>query len=425
MNHQAVVDLGFGDSGKGSTVDFLCAEAQEEGRPINRVVRFNGGHQAAHNVVMADGRYHTFSQYGSGTFRGVPTLLTKFMVVEPIGFMRERDHLLEIEASPSLYEATLPLVTVDRECLITTPWHMALNHAAEDERGDKPHGSCGVGFGQTIAYELDYPFWGPRVKDIADRPRLLQKLHALRGHCRASNIPIDNDIDETVAAYEKWANTVVIANSKNINHIISRGPCVFEGAQGVLLDEWHGFHPHTTWSTTTYENINDLVGKDDEVERLGVLRSYTTRHGAGPLPTESDVLTTLLREAHNDDAGKQGEFRCGDFDAVAHEYAVRVCGRVDGLVVTHMDALDKANLRICWAYMKQAKDLLELEIQHPHNLAAQERVTKALFGTSVFSDSVKNAHTMLIDIQFRLKVPVVLTSWGPTAEDKRRELTRV
>jgi adenylosuccinate synthase len=139
VKHRAVVGLGFGDESKGSTVDYLCSLGD-----VSAVVLFNSGPQAAHNVVLSDGRHHTFSQYGSGAFRGVPTVLSRFKTVDPIGFMREREHLYSLGVG---WPAIKPVV--DGECLLTTPWHMGVNRNREAKR-TKRHGSCGLGHGETI-----------------------------------------------------------------------------------------------------------------------------------------------------------------------------------------------------------------------------------------------------------------------------------
>jgi adenylosuccinate synthase len=106
-----------------------------------------------------------------------------------------------------------------------------------------------------------------------------------------------------------------------------------------LLDEWRGFHPHTTWSTCTFEHAIDLLrGCDREVVKLGVLRTYFTRHGAGPFPTEDASLDAIL-EPHNAMHPFQGKFRRGWFDAVLARYAIEACDGIDALALTHVDAL--------------------------------------------------------------------------------------
>jgi adenylosuccinate synthase len=391
----------------------LCVIAAQ---PVTAVVRFNGGHQAGHTVVLADGRQHTFSQFGSGTLRGVETILSKFMVVDPIGFMREGDHLLV------LTRHNLPRVIVDENCLIATPWHMALNRAAELERGDLRHGTCGLGFGETVSYALAHPDRAPRVKDIGTGTMVV-KLLELEMECGNRGIMVGNDVRDTAVAYRDWRDHVAVWDSDRIFAHINAGHCVFEGAQGVLLDQDFGFHPHTTWSTTTFDNISELVEDPDEVDRMGVLRTYTTRHGAGPLPTESDVLTEFLREQHNADDGWQGHFRAGDFDAVLHRYAIEACGRVDRVAVTHMDTAGWMNLRLCTGYEVVGTSWTP-KVSLAKDLAYQEDLTEMLRVAAPQTEPFGPTAGWLIEhIENSLGVPVTVTSWGPTAEDKRVETT--
>src|SRR5215831_1774195 len=143
-----VVDLGYGDAGKGGIVDWLCHRAARvaAGGPVHTVVRFNGGAQAAHNVVTPDGRHHTFAQFGSGTFTpGVRTHLSRFMLVDPLALAAEAGHL----ASAGIPDP-LGGLTVDRAALLTTPYHRAANRAREVARvAAARHGSCGMGIGET------------------------------------------------------------------------------------------------------------------------------------------------------------------------------------------------------------------------------------------------------------------------------------
>src|SRR4051794_33361698 len=126
----AVIDIGFGDSGKGAVVDRLCARGDVAG-----VVRFNGGGQAQHNVGQDDGRWHTFSQFGSGTFHGVPTFLSKHVLVEPLSLMNEAHALAKQGLDP------WSLLHIDPRARVTTPYHWIVNRFLEDERGEGRHGS--------------------------------------------------------------------------------------------------------------------------------------------------------------------------------------------------------------------------------------------------------------------------------------------
>uniref|UniRef100_UPI001C5D2E9A adenylosuccinate synthetase n=1 Tax=Nonomuraea rhizosphaerae TaxID=2665663 RepID=UPI001C5D2E9A len=328
--HVIVVDLGYGDAGKGTVVDWLCAT-----RPVHAVVRFNGGAQAAHNVVLPDGRHHTFAQFGSGTLRGVRTHLSRFVVVDPLALSAEAEHLERIGV-PDPYG----LITVDRDCLLATPYHVEANRRRELARGKDRHGSCGMGIGETMAYALEHGSLAPRAGDPS--PVLARKLRVLREALGVEGPPVE----DCVAAYEAFASRVRLVDGLPP----LSGPTVFEGAQGVLLDENHGFDPYTTWSTTTFANAETLLEGAGAV-RLGVLRTYTTRHGPGPLVTEDPTLE--LPERHNGTGPWQGPFRTGHFDAVAHRYAIEAAGGVDELALTHLDAPVS---RLCHAYDLPADD---------------------------------------------------------------------
>jgi adenylosuccinate synthase len=419
--HVIVVDLGYGDAGKGTVVDWLCAT-----RPVQAVVRFNGGAQAAHNVVLPDGRHHTFAQFGSGTLRGVPTHLSRFVVVDPLALSAEADHLLRLGV-PDPYG----LITVDRDCLLVTPYHVEANRRRELARGAERHGSCGMGVGETMAYWLEHGELAPRA---GDPPRVLsRKLGLLREALGVVGPPVE----DCVEAYRAFASRVRLVDSPPD---LLRGPVVFEGAQGVLLDENHGFDPYTTWSTTTFANAEELLGEAGTgagAMRMGVLRTYTTRHGPGPLVTEDPTLE--LVERHNGAGPWQGAFRVGHFDAVAHRYALDVAGGVDGLALTHLDA---AVSRMCHAYdmgpEKAVTDLpldpltsayvpLDLPVRLGRAVPAARVVRLPLDGeraaltgrllraSPVYGDAVTDWPAAVADA---MGAPVWVGSQGPTAADK-------
>ena len=142
-----VAGLGFGDEGKGTTVDWLVRRHESA-----LVVRYNGGAQAAHNVVLPDGRHHTFSQFGSGTLAGAETFLSRYMLVNPSAMLNEAAGLAGLGVVDPLSR-----VHVDEDALITTPFHIAANRAREQARGDGRHGSCGMGIRETILFPLVKP----------------------------------------------------------------------------------------------------------------------------------------------------------------------------------------------------------------------------------------------------------------------------
>jgi adenylosuccinate synthase len=419
VNHVIVVDLGYGDAGKGTVVDWLCAS-----RPVHAVIRFNGGAQAAHTVVLRDGRSHTFAQFGAGTLRaGVRTHLSRFMVVDPLALAREAAHLSELGIRDALDR-----LTVDGDALLTTPYHRAANRAREQARGNDRHGSCGMGVGETMAYQLTHPQDAPRAADCRTPNLLRRKLVALNDRITAELGPLPvPPVDDCVTALRAFADHVSIVDEQFTARLLEAGDVVFEGAQGVLLDEWHGFHPYTTWSTTTFTNAEHLLaeaGMAGQATRLGVLRVVTTRHGPGPLVTEDPGLG--LTDPHNPTNPWQGGMRFGHFDAVAHRYALAVAGGVDGLALTHLDVADE-RLRICRAYDWTDR----LEPGPPGDLERQEGLTRHLMTSRPRYDEVPpngstGATGWIHAVEEALAVPVVVSSSGPTAEDKvvRSSLTR-
>jgi adenylosuccinate synthase len=175
----------------------------------------------------------------------------------------------------------------------------------------------------------------------------------------------------------------------------------------VLLDERFGFHPYTTWSTTTFANAATLLNEAGaSARRLGVTRAYQTRHGPGPFVTEDPSLERP--EPHNRRGRWQGAFRTGHLDAVALRYALEVCGGADALAVTHLDT--PAPL-IATAY--DIGDRLAPAI----DLAGQERLTRRLLTARPhYAQAGPDPATTL---ERALGVPVAIRSYGPTASDKR------
>jgi adenylosuccinate synthase len=361
----ALVGLGFGDCGKGLFTDALCRRW-----PVHTVARFNGGAQAGHNVVLPDGRHHTFSQFGAGTFvPGVHTLLASPVVVHPTALLVEEAFLRRAGIADALSR-----LTIAAGCRLTTPYHQAAGRVRERLRGTQVHGSCGVGIGETVAHEIAHPDEALRYADLAHPRRTREKLAAIRRTLAAQLDlrALDPGDDEVRALHdddlaERWleqARRLVLEVAPADEAVVAsrlarEGTLLFEGAQGMLLDESRGFHPHTTWSDVTPAGADAVLvsaGIRAPVLRLGIVRAYMTRHGAGPLPTR-DVALDALAEPHNDDSGWQGRFRRGHPDAVLLRYAVEAAGPLDGLMVSHLDALARGTpLHWCSSYLGAQQD---------------------------------------------------------------------
>lgn len=416
--HTIVVDLGYGDAGKGTVVDWLCARGPA---PVHAVVRFNGGAQAAHNVVTDDGRHHTFAQFGSGSFSpGVRTHLSRFMLVDPLALAVEADHL-GTQGVPGI----LDRLTVDRDALLTTPFHRAANRAREVARGAARHGSCGIGVGETAAYALAHDD-APRAGD--GRRALRRGLTLLRDRLIDELGPLDvPDIDDCLAAFGAFSDRVRIVGDEFLTGLLRTGPVVFEGAQGVLLDEWHGFHPYTTWSTTTFANAETLLaesGLPGSAIRLGVVRSYAVRHGPGPFVTEDPLLTAALPESHNRPGRWQGPVRVGHLDTVVLRYAAEVCAAqghpVDAIAMTCLDLAERTpELRICRGY----KGIEPPKPDLTHDLDRQAHLTTRLLEADPILE--KPDGDWPAAIESALKIPVTLCSHGPTRSAKRRRPSEI
>jgi len=299
-----VVDLGFGDSGKGLLTDFLVRRFQ-----ASVVVRYNGGAQAGHNVIAPDGRHHTFSQFGSGTFiPGVKTYLSRHVVIHPGALLVEGDIL----AGKGVRDAFSRLRLSD-QALVVTPFHQTANRIREIMRRANRHGSCGVGVGEAVEDGLSFPEDRVLAGDLSNLTVLRRKLRSIRDRKHDQIVDLCKDrspgslftreweIFERKDGIEAWIASVsrigelglVVPDSVLERWLGATETVIFEGAQGVLLDADLGFHPFTTWSRCTAANAFDLLKEmapDSQACRIGVMRSYALRHGPGPFPTEYSIF---------------------------------------------------------------------------------------------------------------------------------------
>lgn len=432
QRHKIVVGLGFGDEAKGSTVDYLCSLG-----PVSSVVRFNGGSQAAHNVIAA-GRHHTFRQFGSGTFAGAPTFLSRYSLINPWHLAEESGDLAALGV-----DDPLGLVTVSPEALVVTPVHIAANRIREELRGTDRHGSCGLGIGETVWYDLaarqglaagetlfditaTQSIHGPalRVKDCFDPKILRDRLLALTAFYApliARGGHEHPTVREMALDLMAFARAVQVRDdAEHLAAMAQEGPLVFEGAQGVLLDEWRGFHPHTTWSTTLPSNAQELLleAGQPQAEVIGVLRAYATRHGAGPFPTEDPALAALP-EPHNGEGRYQGSWRAGHLDLVALRYAADVCrrhGGLDALALTHLDTVAAQGMvKVAVSYEGIAEPF---PLGDHRDLRHQEKLTLVARDAAPVLEPLTMQEVVGL-VEDVLKAPVSIVADGPRREDRR------
>lgn len=426
----SVIDLSFGDSGKGTTVDWLCSPASPLSHDgISMVVRSNGGCQAGHNVHTSDGRSHTFSMWGSGTFHGVPTYLSDYVYVNPMNIINEGLHLESLGV-----RGAADLLWIDENCPVITPYHRAANQLREKARGEGAHGTCGHGFGEAVfAHRYRGGDHVLRAGELRDPIVVSDKLRVMRGRLYDEfGLGADRFIPSLPAIrsyYLDFATNFkprIVPAEQVLRPALLNDRCVFEGAQGMLLDEYHGFHPHTTWSDCSTFRIGSLMntlGVRHQVLNLGVVRAYMTRHGQGPFPTYSKTMTDDLREPDNRSTGVfQGVFRKGYFDRPLLSYATQCAGHVHGLVVTHMDQVGKYEPKMCVDYRwrrtpstpLEGKLLETEELQVEH----QTRLTETVVSAIPEYETILSPHDPTAYAE-AIGVDLFASSYGPTFEEKR------
>jgi adenylosuccinate synthase len=351
---------------------------------------------------------------------------------------------------------------IDHRALIITPYHKAINRLREIARGDERHGSCGEGIGETMADQLQYGkemlFVGDllapqRARKKLDFIRMLQlaqlaKLQPLLPESDLVSQEIQLLTDESLPEqlmeyYQYFTHLVRIVDEDYLSQLLEDGVALLEGAQGVLIDEVYGSHPYTTWSTTSTHNADTLLSEiaySGEIERLGLLRAYATRHGPGPFVTEDRSLTTLLPDAHNGENTWQRAFRVGYFDLLAARYALAVCGNIDALAITNIDRLVEVPVwQTCTGYVNRESGvnlaeyfemedgrLTDIRVSKKPDLVYQAELTRLLMGCLPIYQKFYRAcgpiesvaGDYLSYIEQELGRPIAIASYGPTAEAK-------
>lgn len=377
-----IAGLGFGDEGKGSHTDWA---ARFYGASL--VVRYNGGPQNSHTVTLPDGRYHTFRQFGSATFvPDVRTHLSEYVLVNPIAMMIEEKKLSELGVKDAFAR-----LTIHSEAVVITPYQRSLNMLTEIANGSAAHGSCGHGLGVARQDSINHPGAVLRASHIRDkdetatRLKFIEEIHsdgARHLHEKIKGSPLTTPDDLVLAEeamqwfdgghsreflwhqYEKFPTHAILPDAHwNLSNILLAKDevVIFEGSQGALLDEDNKeFYPHVTWTNTTYRNALQMINSATEiagrskpkVTRIGCLRPYATRHGAGPLPREDSILTDYMRARantihteHNKTNRFQGSLRYGFLDLALVKraiYSMSAWGGVDQIAMSCMDHLIEA-----------------------------------------------------------------------------------
>jgi adenylosuccinate synthase len=414
-----VIGAQWGDEGKGKIVDWLAERA-------DLVVRFQGGHNAGHTLVIGD-QVYKLSLLPSGIVRGTPSIIGNGVVLDPWAL---RD---EVEKLRGQGVAVTPdTLMIADNCPLILPFHRDLDALREDASGAGKIGTTRRGIGP--AYEDKVGRRAIRVCDLAHLDDLGPQLDRLSAHHDALRAgfgepPIDRAallaaLGEIAGFVLPFARPVwlTLADARRRGRRI-----LFEGAQGVLLDVDHGTYPFVTSSNTIAGTAagGSGLGPGAAGFVLGIVKAYTTRVGSGPFPTElDDAIGQRLGERGREFGTVTGrKRRCGWFDAVLVRQSAAVSG-VTGIALTKLDVLDGLEtIRICTGYRLAGRTLDHFPA-HAGEQAAVEPVYEEIDG---WSDSTAGARSWaqlpaqaikyIRRIEELIRCPVALVSTSPERED--------
>jgi adenylosuccinate synthase len=419
MANVAVVGAQWGDEGKGKIVDWLSERADV-------VVRFQGGHNAGHTLVIGNHTYK-LSLLPSGVVRGKLSIIGNGVVVDPWAL------LAEIETLKTQGVTVTPdMLKLAENAALILPLHGQLDRLREEMRGSHKIGTTGRGIGP--AYEDKVARRAIRVCDLLDPATLGERVDTLLIHHNAllkgmGARPVDRDellkqlieVGPRVAPYVASVWQCLDAARRRGDRIL------FEGAQGAMLDVDHGTYPFVTSSNTVagQASVGAGLGVGAVSYVLGITKAYTTRVGAGPFPTElTDETGQLLGERGHEFGTVTGrKRRCGWFDAVMVRQAVKT-GGIDGIALTKLDVLDGVpELKVCVGYRLDGRTIDHL----PAGTAAQARVEPIYETIEGWRESTRGARSWaqlpataikyIRRVEELIEAPVALLSTSPERDD--------
>jgi adenylosuccinate synthase len=414
-----VVGAQWGDEGKGKIVDWLCDRADV-------VVRFQGGHNAGHTLVV-DGRTYKLSLLPSGVVQGKRSIIGNGVVVDPWALLSEIERIgaQGVSVTPDL------LVLADNACLIL-PLHRDVDSAREAQAGDQKIGTTGRGIGP--AYEDKVGRRAVRVADLADEQALRAKCERLLAHHgalrRGLGLPEADgetlvqsllEVAPRILPFARPAWLELAEESRKGRRIL------FEGAQGALLDVDHGTYPFVTSSNTVAGQAAAGSGLGPRATGyvLGILKAYTTRVGEGPFPTELfDDTGRRIGERGAEFGTVTGRARrCGWFDAVLARQSIAING-IHGVALTKLDVMDGFEvIKVCTGYRLHGQ-LVDYLPAGQRDQAAVEPVYEELEGWTQSTRSARSwkdlpaaAVKYVRRVEELIGAPVALLSTSPERDD--------
>ena len=330
-NIKAVIGLNYGDEGKGQVVDYLSNEAALNGDEVLNILT-NGSSQRGHTVELPNGRRHVFHHFGSGTFAGADTYIPEQFMVNPIIFNQEYDDL-------SKYLKNTKIICHLR-CPIVTPYHMLIGQAREFKYRN---GSCGQGVWETFVHQLlhidDILFFD--IKHFIDKLKYVRDVLSKDYDYDLSSIYWSEDLFWSfIVDCCKFIDRITWCVNEYRIVLEDYDTVIFENGQGLLLDQKLPDKDHLTPSNTDLTNVKEIL-KDIQYknfETIYVTRSYMTRHGNGPFPTEckKEDINHLMNDKTNVTNPWQGSLRYGRMDWKSAEKRIEKFGKTS-LAVTHIN----------------------------------------------------------------------------------------
>ena len=418
-----VVGTQWGDEGKGKIVDWLTDHAQG-------VVRFQGGHNAGHTLVIA-GRKTALQLIPSGIMReGVACYIGNGVVVDPAHLLQEIERLevLGVEVRSRLF--------LSEACPLILPFHVAIDAAREALRESSGSGKIGTtGKGIGPAYEDKVARRALRVQDLKHPQRFEAKLRALvdlhnaelTGPLQAAPLAWEPIFEAAMAAAGQIKPLMADVGYRLYGAHRDGANLLFEGAQGTLLDIDHGTYPYVTSSNCVAGNAAAGAGLGPGLLHyiLGITKAYTTRVGAGPFPTELPMDVPGTVGHHLSTVGQERGTvtgrprRCGWLDAAALKRSIIING-ISGLCVTKLDVLDGLpEIKVCTGY-ELGGQLLDILPMDADEIAECQPIYETLPGWSESTAGLThweqlppNARRYLERVQALIGAPIDMVSTGP------------
>ena len=413
-----IVILGtqWGDEGKGKIVDLLTDK-------VSAVVRFQGGHNAGHTLIV-DGRKTILRLIPSGILHDhVTCMIGNGLVLSPTALLQEMGELVEQGVTVS------DRLRISPACSLLLPYHVAIDQARENERGENKIGTTRRGIGPC--YEDKVARRGLHVADLAHPIRLKEKLIELATYHNFQLEKLYNaEPIDAMRVYDELLDqanliTPMIADVNQLLAELQRNGknILFEGAQGSLLDIDLGTYPFVTSSNTTAGAVATGTGFGpryiDEV--YGITKAYVTRVGAGPFPTEqeNDIGALLAKEGREFGSVTGRARRCGWFDVPTMRHSI-LANSLSAMILTKLDVLDKLErIKICTGYMLNGKQL-EFPPMDTEEFAACEPIYEEMpgwqsttFGITEYEQLPEKARAYILRLEALCELPAALISTGP------------